>query len=127
IAFFKNANVIHIGDMIFSDMFPFIDFENGGNIEQLAENLMAIIEMMPEDVVIVPGHGRNYSIKDLREYRKMLISTYDIISREMEKGCTLEEMQEAEILKDFTKWENGNYPCDNWIRTVHYYITNKGK
>ncbi|MCP4724168.1 MAG: MBL fold metallo-hydrolase, partial [bacterium] len=44
IVFFKNANVIHIGDMIFSDMFPFIDFENGGNIEQLAENLMAIIE-----------------------------------------------------------------------------------
>ncbi|MFC1565036.1 MBL fold metallo-hydrolase [candidate division KSB1 bacterium] len=127
IVYFKKANVLHIGDMIFSDMFPFIDVENGGNVEQLAENLREIIEILPDDILVIPGHGRNYSSGDLREYRNMLVSTYEIVKNEMEKGRSLEEMQEADILKEWVKWENGHHPCSNWIRTIHYCITKSRK
>ncbi|MFC1493091.1 hypothetical protein ACFL6O_03960, partial [candidate division KSB1 bacterium] len=98
-----------------------------GNVEQLAINLKKIIEIMPEDVVIIPGHGRNYSMNDLREYQKMLKSTFEIVSGEIKKGRTLEEMQRSDILADYKKWGHERNPCSNWIRTVHYCITKGGK
>jgi glyoxylase-like metal-dependent hydrolase (beta-lactamase superfamily II) len=120
IVYFRNANIVHLGDMIFPDMFPFIDVENGGNVKQLAENLGKIIKLMPEDVRIISGHGRDYTLKDLDDYQKMLNTTFETVSREIEKGRSLEEIQEMEILKDYKKWEHERNSCGNWVRMIFY-------
>lgn len=118
IVYFKNANVLHVGDLLFSESFPAVDFENGGNVEQFAWNLQTIIEMVPPDVKIIAGHGPDFTREQLTEYRDMMINTTDCVRNEIEKGKNVAEMKKADILKNWVKWEKGKFTRDYWIEMI---------
>ncbi len=124
IVHFKKAGVVHLGDLLFSDGFPAIDFENRGNALVWAKNLKKIIKMMPADVKFIAGHGRDYTIKDLKKYHHMMKSTVEIVHNEMEKGKNLEEMKNAGLLKDWEEWGEAIFPCDKWIEMVYHSLKN---
>jgi len=124
IVHFKRNGVVHLGDLLFSDGFPAIDFENGGNAAVWVKNLQKIIAMMPADVKIVAGHGRDYSLEDLKKYHKMMQSTVEIVHGEMERGKRLEEIKNSDILRDWEEWGKAVFPCDKWIEMVFYSLKN---
>lgn len=119
IVYFKKSKVIHLGDLLFSFGFPAIDFEHGGNVNQLVENLQKILEMIPDNVIIIAGHGPNFSVKELQEYRNMIFETLLIIEKSMEQGLSLKEIQQKKVLKDYEKWGKGYFSCDDWIEIVY--------
>jgi glyoxylase-like metal-dependent hydrolase (beta-lactamase superfamily II) len=114
---FKKENIVHVGDIIFSDMFPFIDVDHGGGVVRLAENLENLMRMFPAETRILPGHGREYSMEDVKKYRRMILSTTDIVRKEMARQKSVEAMIDSEILKDWQSWE-GSFSCGDWIRMV---------
>lgn len=122
IVYFKKAGVVHLGDLLFSDGFPAIDFENGGNPVTWAENLHKIIDKMPADVIFVAGHGRDYTLSDLKKYQDMMQSTVEIVRSAMVRGESLEEMKRAGILKDWEDWGKEMFPCEKWIEMVYYSL-----
>ena len=124
IVYFKNSNVLHMGDLLFSNGFPCFDFENGGNAEQFVRNLQTIIDMMPQDVLLIAGHGPDYSIRELKQYQEMMSATIAIIRDSMETGMSLDEMKRKEILKNYTKWGDGFFTCDEWVENVYYSFKN---
>lgn len=124
VVYFKNANVLHIGDLFVSGYFPSVDYEHGGgNVEQLAENLKTIIAMMLSDVTIISGHLQDGSREDLKQYHSMLISTLEIVHDAIQKGKNLEEMKKAQILNEWEDWGN-HVTCDMWIETIYRCLTN---
>jgi glyoxylase-like metal-dependent hydrolase (beta-lactamase superfamily II) len=118
IIYFKNSNVLHIGDIIFADMFPFVDIEHGGNVVKLSENIQKIIDMVPSNTKIVPGHGRVLSTEDLKEYKQMVVSTTEIIRKEMEKKKSLEEIKSSKPLQAYSEWQVA-FSCDDWIEVIY--------
>jgi cyclase len=118
IVYFKNANVVHIGDIIFADEFPFVDYEHGGSVFGLAKNIQKIIDIMPENVKIVPGHGITYSIEDLKRYKDMIVQTTEIVMDKKREGKTLEEIKKANTLKYFRKWAN-SFSKEDWIEYIY--------
>jgi len=127
IVYFEKANVLHIGDIVFTDMLPFIDLERGGNVLRLIENIGKVIAMMPPDVRIIPGHVRECHIEDLRNYQAMLEATVGVVQAEMEKGKSLEEIKAAGVLKDWEKWATGPARCDDWIEAIYKSVLAAGK
>ncbi len=119
IVYFEKANVLHVGDIVFTDMLPFIDLERGGNVLRLIENLRTIIATMPPNVRIIPGHVRECNIGDLRDYQKMLEATVNVVRAEMERGKSLAEIKAAGVLKDWEKWATGPARCDDWIEAIY--------
>ena len=119
VVYFKKANVLHLGDLLFADKFPAIDYDHGGNVKQFVKNLDEIIKSMPSDVTIVPGHGRNYTMNDLEAYRNMISSTAAIVEEAMKNGQSLDEMKKANILKDWAKWEQNYFTCNEWIEIIY--------
>ena len=117
IVYFKNAKVLHIGDLVFSDMFPFYDTDHGGNVFKAIENIQKIIEIMPADIRIIPSHGREYNITDLKDYKKMLVETSNLVKKEMEKGKSLEILKKENVLKNYSQWAKG-FSCEDWIEFV---------
>lgn len=95
IVHFKNANVVHLGDLLFSIGFPAVDFERGGDVEYFAENLAQIIRIYPDDIVFVAGHGNEFCKAELKTYHSMLCETAAIVKQEMRKGINLEEMKKS--------------------------------
>jgi cyclase len=118
IVYFKNSNVLHIGDLVFADMFPYVDYEHGGSAFTLERNLQIIIDMLPDDIRIVPGHGRIYSREDLRKYKEMISSTISIVKVEKDKGKSLDEIQKADVLKDWKNWGIA-FTCNDWIEIIY--------
>jgi len=119
IVYFRNANILHAGDCLFSNGFPAIDFETGGSVEGFADNLKKIASMMPSDVRIVTGHGPDYTIEELLAYEKMVRSSLHTIRNAMQKGLSVEAMQEAHLLKECKEYGRGFFSCDEWINMIY--------
>ena len=119
IVYFEKANVLHIGDIVFTDMLPFIDLERGGNALQLSDNINKIIATAPADVRIIPGHSRECNIKYLRNYQAMVEATVKVVRAEMDKGKSLEDIKAAQVLKDWGKWATGPASCEDWIEAIY--------
>jgi glyoxylase-like metal-dependent hydrolase (beta-lactamase superfamily II) len=127
IVYFKKANVLHMGDLLFSNGFPAVDFENGGSVRKFAENLRWMTGNMPPDVKIIAGHGPDMSIDGLDAYREMLLSTLNIIQEALKDGMDLDEMKQAEILKEWQQWGEGYFTCDEWTEIVYSSLTHKNE
>jgi len=66
------ANVIHMGDVFFNGIFPFIDLDSGGSIQGLIRAVDTALRMSDDRTRIVPGHGPIATRADLLAYRAML-------------------------------------------------------
>lgn len=119
IVYFKESNVIHLGDLLFSFGFPAIDFEHGGSVKQFADNLQKIIEIVPDDIIIIAGHGPDFTTDQLAEYKNMLLETLAIIEQSIATGLDLDEITKNDVLRNFKNWENGYFSCNDWIEIVY--------
>ena len=118
VIYFKKSNVVHTGDNYFAGMFPFVDLKNGGNIENLPGIIGRIIDELPADVKIIPGHGPLSTLDDLKTYRKMLIETTQVVRQQMDAGKTLDEIKAAG-LPGWEEWGNGFIKTPFWIELIH--------
>ncbi|MFH2096347.1 MAG: MBL fold metallo-hydrolase [Bacteroidota bacterium] len=118
---FSEKKILHIGDIIFADMFPFVDLEHGGKPDCLVEVLKQVISSFPEDTRIIPGHGREYSPEDVKKYINMLETTISIVKTEKEKGKGLQQMINENILKDWESWGVA-FSCADWISFIYNSI-----
>lgn len=77
VVFFKTSKVVHLGDLYFAKMFPFIGV--GGSVDGLILALKRLLKDMPADTNIIPGHGAASNPNELREYVSMLKSARNIV------------------------------------------------
>ena len=119
VVYFKKANILHVGDCLFSNGFPAIDFEMGGSVEGFADNLDKIASMMPPDVRIVVGHGPDYTMDELKAYEKMVRSSLGAVRKAMQKNISVDAMQRNHLLKEWESYSHGFFSCDEWIRMIY--------
>ena len=68
------AHVLHMGDLFFNGMLPFIDTERGGSFDGLVAQVAWVASWIPEDARIIPGHGPVCGKKELLRYRDLLMA-----------------------------------------------------
>jgi glyoxylase-like metal-dependent hydrolase (beta-lactamase superfamily II) len=118
VIFFPVSNVVHTGDLLFSGLFPFVDLEAGGTVQGLIEHVGTLLEIIPPDAKIIPGHGPLTDINGLRTYHEMLLATTDLVRSTMAEGKSLEEIQAAE-LPGYEEWSWNFIPTERWIKTIY--------
>jgi len=94
--YFREANVIHTGDMFVRYGLPFIDQNNGGSLDGMIDALWEIASLINEDTLIIPGHGQVSSRADLLAYRDMLVVIRGNLVRAKVQGLTPAQMLETE-------------------------------
>ena len=119
VIFFTGANVVHMGDDFFAGRFPFVDIDNGGDIEQLTRNVSDIIATLPADVKIIPGHGPLSTLDDLKLFRRMLAETTAVVRKEMQAGRTLDQIKAGGLPAEWKTWGTGFIKTDVWIELIH--------
>ena len=119
VIFFTKSNVVHMGDLFFAGMFPFVDLDHGGDVEGLARNVKSIIELIPPDAKIIPGHGPLSVLKDLQEYHQALVTTIEIVRQRRSAGKTLAQTKEAGLPEKWEAWGTGFIDTDRWIESVY--------
>ena len=89
---FRGRNVVHMGDLYFSQMYPFIDASNGGDLDGVIHFCEAVINQIDEETLVIPGHGRVATYADLVDYVSMLRIIRGRVAVMIEQGATLEEI-----------------------------------
>lgn len=89
---FRGSNVVHMGDVYFSQSYPFIDSGNGGDLNGVIRFCEAVLEEINPETIVIPGHGKLATYADLAEYVAMLGTIRDRIAVLIEEGATLEEV-----------------------------------
>ena len=125
VIFFTGSNVVHMGDNFFVGKFPFVDLENGGNVEGLTKNIGEIIARLPAGVKIIPGHGPLATTDDLKLYHRMLLETTDIVRKRMAAGKTLDQIKAEGLPEEWKSWVTGFINTDQWIESIHRSLSNK--
>ena len=120
---FIDSGVIHMGDLLFSDTFPVMFPAWGGDADQYLETISRLIEQFPNDTKLIAGHGRDYSLDDLKEYYQMAVNTIILIRQGIADGKNAKEMIEEDLLKDWEKWNSSNISSEDWITQVYESLT----
>lgn len=66
------AKVMHMGDLLFLGMLPYIDVEGGGSFDGLVSQVATVASWIPDDARLIPGHGPLCGKKELLRYRDFL-------------------------------------------------------
>jgi cyclase len=88
---FQKANVLHVGDIWFNGIYPFIDEGTGGTIGGMIRASEKALAVAGSDTKIIPGHGPLGSKADFQKYRDMLAAIRDKVSALKASGASEEE------------------------------------
>lgn len=117
---FQKANVLHVGDVFFNGMYPFIDATTGGSIGGMIEGANFSMKQADASTKIVPGHGPLGDLKSLTVYRDMLVTVRDRIAKLKKSGQSLKEVLAAQPTKDLdATWGKGFMQPNDFLAIVY--------
>ncbi len=119
VIFFTGSNVVHLGDLFFAGKFPFVDLNSGGSVPGLIKNVGELIQQIPADAKIIPGHGEVSDLDGLKDYYQMLIDTSLLVRKEMKENKSLDEIKKAGLPEKYKDWGTGFIKTDAWIETIY--------
>ena len=123
---FRNANVLHTGDIFFNGMYPFIDVSSGGSIDGVIAAADTALTLCNDKTKIIPGHGELADADDLRAYRDVLQAVRDRVRSLVDEGKTRDEVIAAKPSAEFdAEWGGGFMQPDVWIGIVYDGMTRK--
>jgi len=127
VVYFVNSGIVCLGDLVLADAFPPLDLPRGGNAEQYVESIGKLITLFPDDVTFITGHGRDYTLGDLKEHLRMAVSTTDLIKKGIADGRNAQDMIEEDLLKDWAAWSIPQLTSETWITQTYEGLTGQAK
>jgi glyoxylase-like metal-dependent hydrolase (beta-lactamase superfamily II) len=119
VVFWREANVLHTGDMMMKDSgFPFIDLGSGGNVLRLIVSLDQMIAMTNAKTVIIPGHGALAGRGDLIAWRGMIATAVERVEALKDAGRTLEQAKAAKPLAGMLNLANAFVGEDAFVESI---------
>lgn len=125
VVFFTKSNVVHIGDLMFMGMFPFVDLDHGGDVEGLIRNVQSVIDQIKPGIKVIPGHGPLTGYEGLKTYHRMLVETTDLVRRAIKAGKSAEDIKKLQPPEKWRTWGNGFIKTDRWMETMYSSLTRK--
>ena len=119
VVFFKNSNVVHMGDHFFSGFYPFVDVDHGGNVLNMAKNVKSILTMIDNKTKVVPGHGPLSNKKDLQAFHDMLVGTSAEVQAMKDKGMSLKKIKKQGLSAKWKPWTKGFLTTETWIGILY--------
>jgi len=95
VIFFKNANVLHTGDIFFNGRYPYFDIHAGGALDGVIEVTTQLLKEINSETRIIPGHGPLAGKAELRAYRDMLADVRNKVMALINQDKTLQEVIDA--------------------------------
>lgn len=120
VIYFRDMNVIHAGDIVFNYLFPYIDLDNGGDVEGYINAQKKVIEMSDDETVIIAGHGPLASRADLEANLAVLVDGRKRIKELVDQGLSEEEIVAANPLADYHDQYNWGFITTERMTRTHY-------
>jgi glyoxylase-like metal-dependent hydrolase (beta-lactamase superfamily II) len=103
VIWFHKSNVVHLGDTFFHGRFPVVDLDSGGSVRGLTKEIEKLLQTLPKDAHLIPGHGPLATMEDLQAYHAMLLDTQKLVAQAMGAGKSAEAMKKEKLLAGYAK------------------------
>ena len=127
---FERANVVHMGDLIFNRVHPFIDVGGGASTEGWINTLEQVHADFTDDTRFIFGHGNpEYGIvggrADLLAMRDFLDGLLTYVQDGLDAGESIEALADRQMLLGFEDHYMDGWPLElsACIRAVHRDLT----
>ncbi len=105
VVYFEKANVLHMGDLFFYKVIPFIDVKAGGSARGYIDAIDKVIARVPPDVKIIPGHGEVTDLAGLKTFRQYVADILDAARKAKAAGKSKEEFLKTVDLPAYKTWD----------------------
>jgi len=113
---FRGSNAVHLGDVFNRSGYPFIDADNGGDLRGMIDFCQAVLDVIDENTVVIPGHGEISDYQGLKSYIAMLEDMHQVIGKMVKRGKSLEEVVAANPTKDY---DEANGDSTNFVNRAY--------
>jgi glyoxylase-like metal-dependent hydrolase (beta-lactamase superfamily II) len=127
---FEQANVVHVGDLVFNRVYPFIDIDGGASVQGWIRTMEQIHADFDDDTRFVFGHGNPaYGITgdraDLLVMRDFLSSLVEYVQNGIDEGQSAAALADRQVLPGFEAHyvEDWSLELGACIRAVHRDLT----
>ncbi|MDF1837429.1 MAG: MBL fold metallo-hydrolase [Planctomycetota bacterium] len=118
VVLFMDSNVVHMGDLCFNHLFPYIDTASGGTVAGYIQNIEHVLESTNETTQYIPGHGPLATRANIIELRDMLKGVVKLVQEAHAAGQTPAEMKAGKLLAPYESWNWNFITADKMIDTV---------
>jgi glyoxylase-like metal-dependent hydrolase (beta-lactamase superfamily II) len=126
VVYFRDQNVIHAGDTLFNNLFPFVDLDTGGSVDGFIEAQTKLIAMANDDTVFIAGHGELASKADVERNLAVLVDSRDLVKALVDQGKTEEEVLAANPLARYHDDYNwGFITTERMTKTLYRDLTSE--
>lgn len=73
VVFFEKANVVHMGDLLFNKLIPYIDAGAGGSAKGYQAALDTVLARLPADAKVIAGHGELTDVAGIKAFRQYIV------------------------------------------------------
>ena len=117
---FRDQNVIHAGDVLFNNLFPFIDLDNGGSVEGFIEAQEKLVAMADDETIFIAGHGETGSKADVESNLAVLKDGRKLVKALVDQGMSEEEVLAANPLAKYHDDYNWSFITTERMTQTHY-------
>jgi len=107
-----------MGDQFFAIRYPFIDLSSNGNVHGLIRNLNNLVTRLPDDILIIPGHGNLSTKAEFVTYVDGVNETAAMVLDRKAAGLSLEAIIEEGLPAEYEQWGTGFISEEAWITAV---------
>lgn len=125
IVYFKGKNVIHTGDTVFNESYPYVDVPGGGSWSGLLSVVKDTLANIDNETKVIPGHGPLTDKAGLQIYYDALVDINNILTPLAKQGLSLEDVKKLNPLEKYNgSYGNGFMDPDTFIGIVYMNIFN---
>jgi glyoxylase-like metal-dependent hydrolase (beta-lactamase superfamily II) len=118
--YFPEADVLHVADTWWNPYYPFIDHDSGGKLDGMINACTHNLAVTTDKTLIIPGHGAVGNRNELSQFRDMLVSIKESVSKLKKSGRSLKDTIAAKPTKAFDA-KFGNFVLDGAFFTKVVY------
>ncbi|MGH8587235.1 MAG: MBL fold metallo-hydrolase, partial [Gammaproteobacteria bacterium] len=120
VIWFRDADVLHVGDIVEIGAPPFIDWWSGGSLDGMIAACDRIIALAGPATRIVPGHGPVVDREGVREYRDMLATIRGRVATALDSGRTRDQLLATQPTREFDRQLGGQNRGQGFTRLVWF-------
>jgi len=113
--YLPEQNILHTGDILEVDAFPFVDWWGGGSLAGTIEAIDKLLALVDEETMIVPGHGHVVDRPHMVAYRTMLAEVSEGVQGAIARGDDVETAMSLGLANDFARGRGGESAARRFV------------
>lgn len=124
VVWFDDADIIHMGDLLFEGRFPFIDTSKGGSVKGYIANTRNLLSRLSATTKVIPGHGNLTDKAGVERSLQMMEATLAIVQGYKAAGMTEQQAVEKGLGAAWKSWHWSFITEERWIKTLYHADVN---